>query len=664
MNVTIKQPAALNERGNTEVNEDFIYPQPGKASIKDTLFIVCDGMGGQRKGEVASKIVAEQMSNHLNALLKDQDPTQEDLQSALKGAESELSKHMKLNTNTIGMGTTMSLVYLGNNHILFAWVGNSPIFYFRKQQGILLQVEELPGESVSSEKSSIPSDVVPMIYGAEHPAKLNIRKIPLSSVRSDDYIFIGSDGIFEQFSESTLKALFKEGQSPEFLIKEIANISRGITDDDFSCYLLQIDTVAVSAAQEDSSDTGSGNAGGGNAKDDKNEDHAPSQRSEWLKTLTSRNLLVIGGSVIAVLILIFLSIRWFSSNQQKQQFENLYQTGRKLMDEKKYEEAADTLKRALDLAGDPTNETPVRSMFDEASERKLDKTRSMAQLKSLGDIAFKRDQWDQAVYYYEKAREAAIRDTLQLPEVLKENLIYAYIKLGDFFYDGENTDPQKSLANYRNALQIEATDEIKGEPDYLRASVRVSQLTQSLETKENEGQLADQGDTQASDEATKSTTAKPSLPANPNRNNTAIPTSNSSRVSRSQSSTSSAQQRKNLNDGKQVFQRAIANSSVYEYKASANYFKKAGNALDGEGAYMLAIMYHEGRGVSKNASRALQYAKLSAQKGWPSGHYLYAHLLLLRKIPRDTVTALQSLRIAAEENHPQAITRLNELQFY
>jgi TPR repeat protein len=76
---------------------------------------------------------------------------------------------------------------------------------------------------------------------------------------------------------------------------------------------------------------------------------------------------------------------------------------------------------------------------------------------------------------------------------------------------------------------------------------------------------------------------------------------------------------------------------------------------------MLAFLYHAGLGVEKDKSKALKYAQKSALKGWAAGEYLYGHLLLLRQYPRDTLTARQSLKKAADQNFLQAIERLQEI---
>ena len=85
--------------------------------------------------------------------------------------------------------------------------------------------------------------------------------------------------------------------------------------------------------------------------------------------------------------------------------------------------------------------------------------------------------------------------------------------------------------------------------------------------------------------------------------------------------------------------------------------------LDGSGAYLLATIYHEGKGGVKDEEKALRYAQLAARKGWASGQYYYGHLLLLRQFPRDTITAVQSIRQAADKNYPAAGNRLLEFGF-
>lgn len=41
----------LNEQGKRKNIEDSLYPLPGHAALSDRVFIVCDGVGGEQKGD-------------------------------------------------------------------------------------------------------------------------------------------------------------------------------------------------------------------------------------------------------------------------------------------------------------------------------------------------------------------------------------------------------------------------------------------------------------------------------------------------------------------------------------------------------------------------------------------------------------------------------------
>ncbi|MEM6634064.1 MAG: protein phosphatase 2C domain-containing protein, partial [Bacteroidota bacterium] len=246
MAISIKQPAALCEKGMREVNEDYIYPQFGQIDETQRFFMVCDGMGGEGKGDVAAKMVANHMANFLSSLSWGSSPSDEQLKQGLVSAEEALSAYMQMNPSAIGMGTTLSLIYLGDNEVTLAWVGNSPIFYFRKRNFSLTRAEEI---SASGPYTTSPpqylSEIPPIIYGKESPAELNIRRISISEIQEGDYFFISSDGIMEQVNQSILATILHSGQSPEFLVTEIQNLSKGLTQDDFSCILIQVDRVSA-----------------------------------------------------------------------------------------------------------------------------------------------------------------------------------------------------------------------------------------------------------------------------------------------------------------------------------------------------------------------------------------------------------------------------------
>ncbi|MFK7972512.1 MAG: protein phosphatase 2C domain-containing protein [Bacteroidia bacterium] len=116
-----------------------------------------------------------------------------------------------------------------------------------------------------------------------------------------------------------------------------------------------------------------------------------------------------------------------------------------------------------------------------------------------------------------------------------------------------------------------------------------------------------------------------------------------------------------LEKGIALFEKQRISNSNYEATKAAEYLDKAGPARTGAAAYMLSVLYNQGKGVKENEAKAFEYSKESALKGYPGGHYVYASILLKNENVVDSTTAKKSLNIAASKGHPDATNLLYQI---
>ncbi len=94
------------------------------------LFVVADGMGGHKGGEVASQLAVEEIEKRFNEL-SDEDP-EEILKSSIENANAAIFHHAQNNENLKGMGTTVVGLFFKGSQAYIGNVGDSRAYLINK----------------------------------------------------------------------------------------------------------------------------------------------------------------------------------------------------------------------------------------------------------------------------------------------------------------------------------------------------------------------------------------------------------------------------------------------------------------------------------------------------------------------------------------------------
>lgn len=259
----IHYPKTLNELGGRENNEDSVFPIVNSVTDKDRLFLVCDGVGGHAKGEVASALTCKYFETYISAhsnFASDEDF----IGNGLKYVENRLNEYQTRNPESKGMATTLTLLYLLERpqSALVAWVGDSRIYQVRDGKIIFKskdhsEVQDLinMGEITEEDAKNHPRKnvILRAVSGSEKPTRAD-KKI-LSDIRKDDWFFLCTDGVLEQIDDRQIERWFISRKSPTEIKQLILNKCQGKTKDNFSAYIIKIREAKSSSLELPNLDT-------------------------------------------------------------------------------------------------------------------------------------------------------------------------------------------------------------------------------------------------------------------------------------------------------------------------------------------------------------------------------------------------------------------------
>ena len=117
-----------------ELNQDYYYISQETEEPK--LYILADGMGGYKGGEIASKLctdsVKKYIQNNFSSITKEKEEILKLINSAVEYANMVVYEKSKEIPELEGMGTTLEVCLIYNNKAYIGHIGDSRIYRIRK----------------------------------------------------------------------------------------------------------------------------------------------------------------------------------------------------------------------------------------------------------------------------------------------------------------------------------------------------------------------------------------------------------------------------------------------------------------------------------------------------------------------------------------------------
>ena len=266
--MAIVQSAGITDVGKKRKgNEDSFF-------FNDAVgfYVVADGMGGHKAGEVASQMLVEALQEHMQKIKgesKADEMTYADgtlskeanyLVTGIHKANQAVHKRSQSSTAYHGMGSTVSAVYLTDETLIVSNVGDSPIYLIRA--GAVETISVL--HTWAAEHAAIAPEgskplgkqfqhMLTQAMGADETVKPDTREIPMLK---GDIVVICSDGLSDNVSPEEIRDIVLKEQPHQACqsLVDLSNERRG--HDNITVIVLKIMALTADDLELDLEENG------------------------------------------------------------------------------------------------------------------------------------------------------------------------------------------------------------------------------------------------------------------------------------------------------------------------------------------------------------------------------------------------------------------------
>lgn len=227
----------FTHKGKREINQDYVLVR--NLDHETFLFIVADGMGGYEQGEIAARLVSENILTYLSSVTDDINHNH--VQKAINKANLAIRQFRE--KAGLKLGTTVGGAIVTSKEALCFWVGDVKIFHFKNN---VLQKEShshtLMNEVIDKGSIVNPDQinkykhvVTRSVQGEVDRSVIDFFKVSL--VEDQDVFLICSDGVTDILSGMQIQQIFHSTKSN---VEAMNNIEKRLIEeanDNFSLIL-------------------------------------------------------------------------------------------------------------------------------------------------------------------------------------------------------------------------------------------------------------------------------------------------------------------------------------------------------------------------------------------------------------------------------------------
>ncbi|KAF3362994.1 putative protein phosphatase 2C-type [Chlamydiales bacterium STE3] len=211
-------------------NEDVWAEIPGLH-----FYALADGMGGHQAGEIAAREAIDSLCHLVKKSLRGKSKSLEECGALIKTAFEQVNTYVykmgRSSSDFKGMGTTLCSIYLSETGVVFAHVGDSRIYRYRKgsleqitkDHSLICELVELGQINELQATQFIYKNIITRAIGTEPYVEPTIH---FADIVEEDIYLLCSDGLSDLLSLQEIEAIIKKETFLSCAAKKLVDASK------------------------------------------------------------------------------------------------------------------------------------------------------------------------------------------------------------------------------------------------------------------------------------------------------------------------------------------------------------------------------------------------------------------------------------------------------